>query len=688
AEVKPMLGAIYARIYEMIWLALHWHDLNLESPVRYLLLMVIVLLASFAAAHADEGFWQPAQLPGMSKSLHAAGLKLESKALAKRSAAPLAAVISLGDCSGAFVSKTGLIVTSQTCARRALGFRPSGHDTAWVDGFYASTPANELRGVSTARVYVTVKVSDVSKQIEVALHPWLTGDERYRAIERAKNHLVEICQSPSYRCRVLALNAGTSYRLVKQLALRDIRLVYAPARSISGFGGAAGKQGWPRYQGNFSFLRAYVAPDGEPAAYAQDNVPYQPMHALKFNAHGVQAGAFVMLAGYPERSQRNDLAAALAGHLNVIYPARVKHCQQRLQIIQAAAQKDAQVNTLYAAMMARLDQCVTHLNARMVNMQRTKLVAVKQAQDDQLVAWLKQQDGTTNKARLAAIDKLQQAVVEDLKTHDRDAVMALLRAPVMLHTALTLVQRIHARAKLTEAQRDVGYQQRDGVKIRAGLKRVHAHVDLRVDQQLLVYALEQYQALPAAQHLPALDDWLGHADTPNKIATKVRALYADSDLGEAKARRAWLTASPETLADSNDSLMVLARVLQPALEQVEQEAHAQIGLRNKLRQSHIAAVQAWKQAQALPTYADANGSLRVSFGKVQGISPRDAVSYAAFSTLQGIAEQATGAMPFDASQAELDAIEAKAWTHDSAHTQETMPVEFVATLDAAEGNQG
>ncbi len=109
---------------------------------------------------------------------------------------------------------------------------------------------------------------------------------------------------------------------------------------------------------------------------------------------------------------------------------------------------------------------------------------------------------------------------------------------------------------------------------------------------------------------------------------------------------------------------------------------------SKLRPRYMQAMIAWKDSQKLPVYPDANSSLRVTFGNVQGVAPRDGVSYAPFTTAQGIVEKDTGVEPFNSPKAELAAIKAKAFDSYASPKLGTLPVNFLADLDITGGNSG
>ena len=275
-------------------------------------LIASVMLNSNNAC-ADEGMWQPPQLPSLAGQLEQRGLALDPRQLSTLTSWPLDAVVSLGFCTASFVSPDGLVVTNHHCGYFALQYNSTPQKNLINDGFLARTKGDELPADPTQRVYVTEQISDVTQQINAALNPDMDGYARYVAIDQAKKRLVQGCEQPGYRCDVYTFSGGYDYQLIRQKELRDIRLVYAPPLSIGKYGGDVDNWMWPRHTGDFSFLRAYVAKDGSSASYSKDNVPYRPKHWLTVNPKGVGAGDFAQVEPIGAIAHRLDTKEIFVG---------------------------------------------------------------------------------------------------------------------------------------------------------------------------------------------------------------------------------------------------------------------------------------------------------------------------------------------------------------------------------------
>ncbi len=657
--------------------------------MRSLLSLAIAAVCLAPAAQAVEGMWQPAQLPSIAKQLEAKGLKIKPETLSDLTAYPMGAVVSLGGCTASFVSPDGLVVTNHHCGYGALQYNSTPDNNLIINGFLAKTRAEELPGSPGMRVYVTESISDVTGKVNAGVHEWMSGAERYKAIDKAEKKLVDACEStPGYHCRVASFYGGLSYQLIKQLEIRDVRLVYAPPESIGKFGGDIDNWMWPRHTGDFSYLRAYVSPDGKSATYSRDNVPYHPKHVLKVNPEGLEAGDFVMVAGYPGRTNRYRLASEVQHALDWSYPQLIDIYKDSLAIIDQAEKDSPEDGVKYASRKAGLNNYLKNFGGQIEGLTRAHAVALKQQQETDLKNWLKKQHSDESKSLLSDIGKLNDAIAQQQANSARDMAIGQLYRSAELATAIRLVHLAKERPK-PDLERDDGYQKRDWIRIEEGLKSMQRRFAPAVDRKFLVMALERYVKLPENQRLSALDEWLDGASGQSAIESKVKKLYTGSELDQLDARMKWFEADSKAIDASTDSMLVLARKLQPQLKELSDADDAMDGTLSALRPRYMQALIEWKKSRNEPVYPDANSTLRVTYGTVQGVSPRDAVHYAPFTTVQGVLEKNTGKVPFNAPEAELAAIRAGGdFDGYASPKQGTLPVDFLADLDITGGNSG
>ena len=533
--------------------------------MRRLLLAAAVSVGFISSAHAVEGMWQPFQLPGIDTALQQHGLKLDPKTLTDLTAYPMGAIVSLGGCTASFVSLEGLVVNNHHCAYGVLQLNATPENNLIEKGFLAKTQADELSAGPSARVFVTEGIRDVTKEITTKLNDSMSGADRHKAIELAIKEQVKACESDGYRCDVYSFLGGYRYQLIKQLEIKDVRLVYAPAESIGKFGGDVDNWMWPRHTVDFGYLRAYVSKGGKSAAYSKDNVPYRPKHVLKVNPLGVEQGDYVMVVGYPGRTNRYRPADEVQSAIDWRYPTQIKVYQDTLHIINTAGQADPAVVVKYASMVAGPNNYLKNFGGQLEGLHRTDAVAVKRGEEHGSDAWLKRQGGAQNAALEADIGKLRQQIAAGQVNRDRDLALSLISCAAMFSTAVRLAHLAKERPK-ADLERDAGYQQRDWVRMEGGLQQMDRRFDPKVDQQIMVYGLTRYVALRAAQRLSALDAWLGRAKTEAQLTAKVAALYAGSKLDQVDDRMKWFNADSKAIDASHDSMLGLVRTVQPQLK--------------------------------------------------------------------------------------------------------------------------
>lgn len=654
--------------------------------IPLLAVSVAAALGAASSTRAAEGMWVPQQLPEIAGPLRQAGLKLAPEQLADLTGDPIGAVVALGGCTASFVSPQGLVVTNHHCAYGAIQLNSTPQKNLIKDGFNAPTPADELSAGPNARVYVLESMSDVTAAAKAAIAA--AGDDplaRTQALEDFRKQQVAGCEAePGYRCTLYSFSGGNAYRLARNLEIRDVRLVYAPPDSVGKFGGDVDNWMWPRHTGDFSFYRAYVGKDGKPAAYSRDNVPYRPKHWLKFADQPLGAGDFVMVAGYPGRTNRYALVAEFENTAGWVYPTVAQTFEQVIALVEKAGRQDPDIQVKYASALAGWNNASKNYRGQLEGFRRIDALGRKQAEEGAVLAWLRQQ-GAAGRPALAAHDALVELVEQGKATQQRDFVLGQFDHTGAIGAAITLYRLSIERAK-PDAQREAGYQDRDLPAIEGAMKQMERRYVPAMDAQLQRFWLDRYAALPAAQRVPAVDAWLGGSD-----AAAVQAAVARLDgtrLGDTGERMKWLAADRAAFEASDDPAIRYAVAVMPALLALEKQDKTEAGEQLRYRPVYLQALADYKKSQGEAVYPDANLSLRITFGNVKGYAPRDGVEYTPFTTLEGVAAKETGTDPFASPKALLDAVKAKRYAGLADPRLGSVPVDFLSDLDITGGNSG
>ncbi|MDQ2702321.1 MAG: S46 family peptidase [Pseudomonadota bacterium] len=652
--------------------------------LRYLAAALAATCAAGFPAYADEGMWMPSQLPAIAAQLKAAGYQGDPAALADLTKPPMSAIVSLGGCTASFVSPNGLVVTNHHCAMGAIQLNSTPQDNLIANGFVAADKAAERSAGPAARVYVTVAFDRITDRI-LADARGKTGRAYYDAVDAAEKTVIAECeQDDGYRCSVADMHYGTDFYLVKQLELEDIRLVYAPPEAIGNYGDEIDNFMWPRHSGDFTFYRAYVGKDGKPAPYSQDNVPYAPPAWLTVSTDPVAEGDFVMLAGYPGRTYRHRMAMEFAEQVQDTLPSRVDIYGALVDTIEQAVEGDAEAQVLYAAQMAGLENGLKRAQGELDGLRRSDAVAKRAADEAAMLAWFGKQSGA--KAALADIKAAQALVAASHATSDRDTLFGLMRSQTQLLGSAYRLQRLATERGKPDAERETGYQQRDEVRIEAALKQVQRRYDPRIEKAIMTELLRRYRALPAAQHIAEIDQVFG-TDAASATAALDR-IYAGTKLGDADVRLGLLAAVPATVLASEDPLMQAAAKLMPAVLREEGVDKQRAGELLRLRPSYMRGWAGYSAANGKPLYPDANSTLRVSYGKVSSLDPRDGVHYTPLTTVDGILQKHTGKVPFNAPRPLREAIAKGDFGSTADPVLKTQTVDFMTNLDTTGGNSG
>ena len=649
-------------------------------------LLAVTLAATMSVAaslaHADEGMWMPRQLPQIAGALRDAGFAGDPAALADVTADPLAAVVSLGGCTASFVSPQGLIVTNHHCAMGAIQLNSTPERNLIRDGFIAADQAAEPSAGPAARAFVTVGFDDVTPRVLAAARG-KTGRAYYEAVEAARKAIVAECErEPGVRCSVADMYYGLQFFRIRQLELKDIRLVYAPPESIGNYGDEVDNFMWPRHSGDFAFYRAYVGKDGKPAAYSRDNVPYRPPAVLPVSTAPLQAGQFVMVAGYPGVTFRLRTAMEFANQVGWVLPNRVAMADGLIRTIEQASAGDPRRQVLYASSVASLKNTLKRAQGELEGLRRSDAVALRRADEDAMLAWLARQPGSAAQRR--DIQAVMAQLAAGQAQQQRDSVLGYLRTG-LLGAAITLQRLAHERSK-PDAQREAGYQQRDEALIEANLKQLSRRYDPEVEQAILRFVLARYYALPADQRVPEVEAVFGR-DLAQATGL-LRAMYAATRFGDEATRLAAMRQDAAALAASDDPLLQAAARLQPAWLRLEDAAKQREGELLRLRPAYMRALIAYRQTQGRAVYPDANGTLRVSYGHIAPLAPRDGVEYRPFTTVAGILEKHTGQAPFDAPAPLREAIAKGDFGSTADPLLKTQTVDFLSNLDTTGGNSG
>jgi hypothetical protein len=638
------------------------------------------------------GMWTPSQmtLPGHVEAFQKMGVKLDAKVLADPLAAPLAAVVSLGGCSASFVSPQGLIVTNHHCVQGALLHNSTSEANLVENGFLAKTMAEERSAGPAHRVFVAQAFKDVTKEMRDGLDKIKEPVARKDESEKRLKAQIAACEKdhPGLRCQVSSFFRGGQYTLIESLEIRDVRLVYAPARSVGNYGGEIDNWAWPRHTGDFSFYRAYVGKDGKPADYSKDNVPFQPKHHLKVSTQGLRPADFVMVTGYPGSTSRTETALETRHDVEWFYPYLIAYLKERYKIAEDHLKAGGETAIKAGVLKQGVQNGIENREGVLKGLTSGNLLQKKIELDKKVKEWAA---APGREAHKQAIEKLEQILTEEMRTAHADFDrLAAFNGSRLLSTALMLTRWAEERPR-KDADREPGYQARDLPRTLAGQKQFAKQYDRTLDRAAFRLSLVRALKQPEAQRawLPLLLGARKGAKLDEALIDKtLDAWYRAQKLEGEKVRLDLLQKGTlARLKASKDPFIRAALRIWPVYKADEKKRDARSGELLLVTPYYADAMREVLGGQLAP---DANSTLRITYGTVKSFKPtsKDPADWP-FTTAAQITKKDQGKDPFDAPKKVLEAIKAKQYGPyaDPALGGE-LPVDFLSDLDITGGNSG
>ncbi len=639
------------------------------------------------------GMWMPAQmtLPAHVENFKKMGVPMDASTLADPLKAPLAAIVSLGGCSASFVSGDGLVVTNHHCVQGALKHNTTETENLLENGFLAKTKADERHAGPTQRVMVVQAYKDVTTAMRDGLEAIKDPIKRKEEAESRLKQQIAACEKdrPWLRCQVSSFFRGGMYQLIEMLEIKDVRLVYVPARAVGNYGGEIDNWAWPRHTGDFAFYRAYVGKDGKPAEFSTDNVPFKPKHHLKVTTEGLKPGDFVMVTGYPGSTSRTETAAEIHHDVEWFIPYYIAYLQERYKIAEQGLTSQDK-NTVAAAVTLKqsVQNGIEKYEGVLAGLTKGDLLAQKDELDKKVRAWAAQPGNEKHKA---AIEKLDQLLATEFRTarvdFDRNVAFG---GSKLLGTALGFNRWAEERVKKNEARKP-GYQDRDMPRAIGGQKGFAKQFDRTLDRAAFRLALVRATQLDEKDR-PWLNTLLdvkkGTKIDEALIDKTLDGWYRTTTIEDEKLRLELLqNGTTKQLKASKDPFIKAAQRIWPIVKAEEKKSDARSGDSMLVTPSYADAM---RQVLGGVLAPDANSTLRVTYGTVKSFKPesKEQIDWP-FTTASQLVAKDKGAAPFDAPKAQIEAIKAKKFGPYADPTLGgELPIDFLSDLDITGGNSG
>ena len=655
--------------------------------------ILAVLFAAPISLKADEGMWLPMFVKRLNEvDMQAAGLQLTAEELYSINNSSLKdAIVSFsGFCTGEVISAEGLLLTNHHCGYGAIQDHSTVENDYLTDGFWAMDRSKELENPDLF-VDFLIRMEDVTERILAVVNDEMTEAERAQAIDAEMKVIkTEATEDNSYICKVKSFYEGNEFYMFMYERFSDIRLVGAPPSSVGKYGGDTDNWMWPRHTGDFSMFRIYAAPDGTPAAYAEENVPLTKelreknnafYHHLPVSLEGVENDDFTMVWGYPGSTDRFLTSWGVEQMLDIKAPTIVDIRDLKLSIMKKHMDADPAVRIQYASKYAQTANYWKYFIGQSKGLKRLGVYEKKQAIEADFTVFANSTD--SNKAKYGeALSLIEQAYassdatekganfLSEVGIRGTDVILFTYRANRMIEQLLGTEDAEQKAALISQLQ--------------ASASEHFKNYNAALDEEQFAKLFAKYQAdVDASQH----PSFFAHVDKKYKgdFANFAAKMYAKSFFTDEARFNAFILAPNAKKLSKDLAAMSAGSIVQSyfSMGAVTAESDAKLGKGNRLFVDRLR-----KMDPDKVYYPNANSTMRTTYGTVGDYEPADAVHYDYVTTLEGVIEKyVPGDQEFDLPQGLIDLYDAKDYGQ-YADKNGDLIINFIHNTDITGGNSG
>ena len=639
-----------------------------------------MLSAAFFDAHADEGMWLPSLISQRIEDMQAKGFRLTAEDIYSINSASLKdAVVLFGrGCTGELISDEGLLLTNHHCGYSQIQKHSSVEHDYLRDGFWAMNRDEELPNEGLTVSFLE-RMEDVTDAVLQGYSPEMTETQRDSVVKANSGKLVEkaTAEGNGLRATVEALYYGNQYFLFLYREYSDVRLVGAPPSSVGKFGGDTDNWMWPRHTGDFSIFRIYADKDNNPAPYSEDNVPYRPKRHFRISLGGVEEGDFTFVYGFPGRTQEYLMSEGVRYISEVSDPHRIALRTMRLDIQKKYMDAGQAVRIQYSSKNAGVANSWKKWQGEMKGIRKMGTVGKKQEYEKAFMEWAR---GTEYEGVVERLDSLYGLLEPYSYATDYYGETAysieLVRFALGYNKKLTESMLSSSTDRIAELRKEMKKMAADFYK----------DYFIPIDRESFVAVMEAFDRNVTDDFKPEyFKESLTRYGTMEAWADSLwnGSVFADSlKLKKATDSLRLLSEDPAVkFGDAFDDWY--KKEIRPVTKRINSEI-------TLLNRDYMRGQMEFSPDRVF--YPDANLTLRVAYGSVQGYSPADGIYYKPVSTLEGIMEKDNPEIfDYNIPQRLREIHAAKdygPYIVTDSKGNITVPVCFIATNHTSGGNSG
>jgi len=652
----------------------------------YLLLAISIVSLSITAQKKIEidtrdiqgGMWIPSLLEGMNESeMQQLGSNMTAKDIYDVNNSSLKDAIAHfgGGCTSEIISPRGLLLTNHHCGFRVIQSHSSLENDYLKDGFWAMSLKDELPNERLSATFIK-RIDDVTVDVFAGVTDDMDEASKMKLINQNIQKVSKSAQKEDWQdVNVRSFYKGLQYLLFVTERFTDVRLVGAPPTSIGKFGADTDNWMWPRHTGDFSMFRVYADANNRPANYSKDNVPYKPKHYLPISLDGVEEGDFTLVFGFPGRTNEYLPAVGVDQIVNVLNPAKIEVRDNALKIIDSYMRKDADLKIKYAAKFAGTANYWKKWIGENQGIHQTRAIDKKRALEKEFSKIVKEKDLTGYTTLLSDFERLYKEIESVSLARDYWIEVAYRNVELLGITFRTY--------QLEQAFLKSGEQGFEKARTRTldGLNRTFKNYSAMVDKPVFEKLVALYAEKSPKEYLPTNIQGVN-------FATLATNIYSNSKLTSLEGTKQLLEGTPEEVIKklNDDRAYVFGKELHTIfytkIEPKFQQLNMQLGAVQKEYMKALMEVFPSKRF-----YPDANSTLRVNYGMVQGYSPKDGVYYTNKTYLKGVMDKyVPGDYEFDVPKKLQELYKTKNYGRYAENGK--MPINYLSTNHMTGGNSG
>ncbi len=607
--------------------------------LRKSILVLAILLFSRTFVFAGEGMWIPMLLQQLNEEeMQEMGLNISADDIYSINHSSLKdAILLFGrGCTSEIISDEGLLLTNHHCGFGQIQKHSSVEHDYLTDGFWAMSKEEELPNPGLTATLM-IEMREVTHEVFNGVTDAITELQRNNLINDNIKALVDEFEKDSeFNAKIKPFFKGNQYYMIITQTFKDIRLVGAPPSNIGKFGGDTDNWMWPRHTGDFSLFRIYVDKDGNTAEYSEDNVPYKPKYHFPISLKGVDEGDFTFVFGYPARTNEYLPSFALELITEIGNPQKIRLRQSRLDIFSKYQIKDPKVRIQYASKYARVSNYWKKMIGESKGVKRMKAIETKQAYENKFVEWVESSDYTINEYS-GLIDAFDETYT-NLRPYSlsKDYFYEAVLAMEVVRFSLKFGKLVEISQNKDVNDEDVNDEIERLQKYSTSFfKDYYKPIDIEVMAEMLKYYDQNIDSKFKPEFFSEI-----HSKYNGDYTKYTEAIFENSMFDDKMELNSLL----ENYKQKSYKKILRDPVYAMAIEfgtiynsKIKDQYASFNNTLDSLQRRFMKAQMEMQPDKRF--YPDANFTLRISYGNVNGFSPKDAVYYKHFTTLEGIMEK-------------------------------------------------